>query len=385
MPAINSIAAQSSELARWRQDLHRRPEIGHGCDQTARFVAWKLREFGVDEIRPEIAGSGLVALIHGHDSGPTIGLRADMDALPMDEETGLEHASRVPGVMHGCGHDGHTVMLLGAARYLAETRNFAGTAALIFQPAEETGTGAAGIIASGVLEDLGVREIYALHNFPGMPVGSFATTKGPIMAAVDTFEIHVDGRGGHGAKPHETADPVVAACGIVQALQTIVSRNIHTLDKIVVSVTQVHSGSADNVIPSHAWINGTVRTFDRTVQATVMRRMDEIVAGQAASYGVSARLDYKRGEPAAINDPDCATFAARVAAEIGDSEIREAPEMWGEDFSHFLERIPGAFVFVGNGASAALHHPRYDFNDAASPHGASLLARLVEQALPAGG
>lgn len=385
MPVINSIAAQAAELAHWRRDLHRWPEIGHDCHQTARFVAARLREFGADDIREGLAGTGIVALIHGHASGPAIGLRADMDALPMEEETGLDHASQVPGAMHGCGHDGHAIMLLGAARYLAETRNFAGTAVLIFQPAEEEGTGAAGMLASGVFEDLDLREIYALHNFPGMGVGHFATTRGPIMAAVDTFEIHVDGQGGHGAKPHEAADPVIAACAIVQALQTIVSRNVHTLDKVVLSVTQIHSGSADNVIPSHAWINGTVRSFDRDVQALVRRRMAEVVAGQAASFGVTARLDYVPGEPAAINDPDCAVFAAHVAAQVGEAQMREAPEMWGEDFSHFLDRIPGAFVFVGNGDSAALHHPRYDFNDEAAPHGASFFARLIEEALPMDG
>lgn len=382
MPVINSIAADAAELARWRRDLHRWPELGHACHETARFVAARLRDFGVDEIREGISGCGVVALIHGREPGRTIGLRADMDALPMAEETGLDHASLVAGAMHGCGHDGHTVMLLGAARYLAGTRNFAGTAVVVFQPAEEEGTGAAGMLASGVFDDLEMTEIYALHNFPGMPVGHFATTRGPIMAAVDTFEIHVDGQGGHGAKPHETADPVIAACAIVQALQSIISRNVHTLDKVVLSVTQIHGGSADNVIPSHAWINGTVRSFDRDVQALVRRRMAEVVAGQAASFGVSARLDYVQGEPAAINDPDCATFAARVAAAVGEAEIREAPEMWGEDFAHFLERMPGAFVFIGNGDSAALHHPRYDFDDAATPFGASFLARLIEEALP---
>lgn len=382
MPVINSIASRAAELAQWRRDLHSWPEIGHGCHRTARFVASRLRDFGIEEIREGIAETGIVALVRGREDGPAIALRADMDALPMDEETGLDHASQTPGAMHGCGHDGHTVMLLAAARYLAETRNFAGTAVLVFQPAEEEGTGASSMLGSGMFEGLGLRGIYALHNFPGMPVGQFSTTKGAIMAAVDTFEIHIEGRGGHGAKPQEAADPVIAACSIVQALQTIVSRNVHTLDKVVLSVTQIHSGSADNVIPSHAWINGTVRSFDRAVQGLVRRRMEEIVAGQAASFGVSARLDYVQGEPAAINDPDCATFAASVAARVGQAEIREAPEMWGEDFSHFLERFPGAFVFVGNGDSAALHHPRYDFNDEATAYGASFLARLIEEGLP---
>jgi amidohydrolase len=325
-----------------------------------------------------------VALIHGAAPGPVIGLRADMDALPMSEETGADHASTIKGAMHACGHDGHTAMLLGAAAYLAETRNFAGTVALIFQPAEEDGAGAGVMVAEGVLDRFGIDQIYALHNAPGTEVGEFYTSLGPLMAAVDTFTITVTGEGGHGAMPHDTRDPVVAACGIVMAIQTIVSRNHYALADLVVSVTQVHTGSADNVIPGSAWINGTVRTFDPAVQAMVRRRLAEIVAGQAASYDVRAVCDYVVGYPATVNDPDKAAFATAVAGEVSAARSDASREMGAEDFAYFLRERPGAYLFIGNGDSANWHNTDYDFNDAAIPAGASFFARLVETAQPLG-
>jgi hippurate hydrolase len=353
------------------------------CHQTAAFVAQKLRDFGVDEIHEGIATSGIVAIINGQGAGRTIGLRADMDALPMEEVTGLDYASTVKGAMHACGHDGHTTMLLGAAKYLAETRNFAGRVALIFQPAEEAGGGAEVMVNAGILDRFDVAEVYALHNAPGTAVGAFYTTPGPIMAAVDTFHIHVQGRGGHGAMPHETADPVVACVGIVSAIQTIVSRNHFTFDQLVVSVTQIHTGTVDNVIPDTGYINGTVRTFDPAVQAMVRDRLAGIVAGQAASYGVTATLDYEIGYPATVNDPDKTAFAAAVAREISSDVVADAaPEMGAEDFAYMLNQRPGAYLFVGNGDTAGLHHPGYDFDDALSPVGASFFARIVERALP---
>ncbi|MFQ1702169.1 M20 aminoacylase family protein [Loktanella agnita] len=385
MPVINRIADYATDMTGWRKHLHTHPELQFDCHQTAAFVAERLREFGVDEIYDGIATSGVVALINGRGAGPTIGLRADMDALAMDEMTGLEHASATPGRMHACGHDGHTTMLLGAAKYLAETRNFAGRVALIFQPAEEGGGGAGVMVQEGVLDRFNIDEVYALHNTPGRPVGAFYTTPGPIMAAVDTFHIHIKGQGGHGAMPHDTADPIVAAVGMVNAIQTIVSRNHYAQDDLVVSVTQIHTGSADNVIPETAYINGTVRTFKPEVQEMVMARMKAIVDGQAAAYGVTAELDYEVGYPATVNNPDKTVFAASVAREVSPNvEDNANREMGAEDFAYMLEKRPGAYLFVGNGDTAGLHHPEYDFDDTVAPYGASFFARLVERALPAG-
>jgi amidohydrolase len=387
MPVVNRIAAMADEMKEWRQWLHRHPELSFELPETAAFVAARLKDFGVDEIHEGIATTGIVALIEGRGPGPTIGLRADMDALPIPEATGLDYASEAKGRMHACGHDGHTTMLLGAAKYLAETRNFAGRVALIFQPAEEHGAGADAMVKEGILERFEIARLFALHNAPNLAEGHFMTTPGPIMAAVDTFSITVAGRGGHGAMPHETADPIVAAVGIVQAIQTIVSRNNYALDDLVISVTQIHAGTADNIVPAAAWINGTVRTFDPDVQAMVMRRLEEIVAGQAAAYGVKAELDYEVGYPATVNDEAEVAFAAEVAREISgeDGVNGEAGrEMGAEDFAYMLEERPGAYLFLGQGPGASLHHPEYDFNDDVAPVGASFFARLVERAQPLG-
>ncbi|WP_170424312.1 M20 aminoacylase family protein [Ruegeria arenilitoris] len=387
MPVVNRIADYSADMAAWRQHLHTIPELEFECHETAAFVADRLREFGVDELHEGIAKTGIVAIINGQGKGPTIGLRADMDALPIPEETGVAYASTNPGKMHACGHDGHTTMLLGAARYLAETRNFRGRVALIFQPAEEEGGGAGIMVDEGIMDRFDISQVYALHNAPGLPEGSFHTTPGPIMAAVDTFEVHIQGVGGHGAMPHETRDPVMAACGIAQAIQTIVSRNNYALDDLVVSVTQIHTGTVNNVIPDTAYINGTVRTFDPTVQKMVMERMEQIVQGQAQSYGVEARLDYEVNYPATINDATKTEFAAEVARDIaGETQvIANIDAMMGaEDFSFMLQSRPGAYLFVGQGDSAGLHHPKYNFNDEIAPVGASFFARIVEKAQPLG-
>jgi hippurate hydrolase len=385
MPVINRIADYADDMKTWRRHLHTHPELALDCPETAAFVVARLRDFGVDEIHEGLARTGVVAIINGQGAGPTVGLRADMDALPMTETTGLNYASARPGKMHACGHDGHTTMLLGAAKYLAETRNIRGRVALIFQPAEEAIGGARIMVEEGVLDRFDIAQVYALHNAPGTPVGHFYTTPGPIMAAVDTFHIDITGRGGHGAMPHETCDPVMAAVGIVQAIQTIVSRNHHALGDLVISVTQIHTGTVDNVIPETAYINGTVRTFDPAVQRMVMERLQAIVDGQAAAYGVSAALRYEVGYPATINDPDATAFAAGVAREIaGDAgvDVAHDREMGAEDFAYMLEKRPGAYLFVGNGDTAGLHHPAYDFDDAGAPVGASFFARLVERALP---
>ncbi|TYB81613.1 M20 aminoacylase family protein [Maritimibacter fusiformis] len=385
MPVINRIADYAADMKTWRRWLHAHPELKLDCHETAAFVAARLREFGVDEVHEGIATSGIVAIIEGQGEGPTIGLRADMDALPMDETTGLEHASTVPGRMHACGHDGHTTMLLGAARYLAETRRFSGRVALIFQPAEEDMGGARIMVEEGIMDRFGISEVYALHNGPDRDPGAFFTQTGPIMAAVDTFRIQIKGKGGHGAYPHDTVDPVVAAVGIAQTIQTIVSRNHDARRDLVVSVTQIHTGSADNVIPDTAFVGGTVRTFEPEVRDMVERRMAEIVAGQAASYGVEAVLDYDRGYPATVNHPAQVEKAARVAREVaGEANVttEQGREMGAEDFSYMLEARPGAYLFIGQGESAGLHHPDYDFNDDIAPVGASFFARLVETNQP---
>lgn len=385
MPVVNRIADFATDMTAWRQHLHTIPELQFECHETAAFVAERLREFGVDEMHEGIAKTGIVAIINGQGDGPTIGLRADMDALPIPEETGVSYASTNPGKMHACGHDGHTTMLLGAARYLAETRNFKGRVALIFQPAEEDGGGAGVMVEEGIMDRFDIAEVYALHNVPGFEEGAFYTTPGPIMAAVDTFEIHIQGVGGHGAMPHETRDPVMAACGIAQAIQTIVSRNHYALDDLVVSVTQIHTGTVNNVIPDTAFINGTVRTFDPAVQKMVMERMEQIVQGQATSYGVTARLDYQVNYPATINDAGKTGFAADVAREVSGDErvtVDMGREMGAEDFSYMLQARPGSYLFLGQGEGAGLHHPKYNFNDDIAPVGASFFARIVEKALP---
>ena len=385
MPVINRIADFTPDMTAWRRHLHTIPELMFECHQTAAFVAERLREFGITEIHEGIATTGVVAIIEGQGDGPTIGLRADMDALPMQEETGLPYASMVDGMMHACGHDGHTTMLLGAARYLAETRNFKGRVALIFQPAEENGGGGEVMVKEGILDTFDIKEVYALHNAPGVEVGNFYTTPGPIMAAADSFDIHIVGNGGHGAMPHATTDPIMAAVGIANAIQTIVSRNNYSQDNLVVSITQIHTGSADNVVPEKAYMNGTVRTFDPAVRTMVMARLEAIVAGQAAAYGVEARMDYLVGYPATINEPERTVFAADVAREIaGDAGVdgNAPPEMGAEDFAYLLEKRPGSYLFVGNGDTAGLHHPEYDFDDEAAAAGASFFAKLIERALP---
>ena len=388
MPVVNRIAAMSDEITEWRRHLHTIPELGRACHKTAAFVADRLREFGVDELHEGIAQTGIVAIINGKGAGPTIGLRADMDALPMPETADLEYASTHPGAMHACGHDGHTAMLLGAAKYLAETRNFSGRVALIFQPDEEDTGGGEAMVQEGIMDTFNIGQVFAMHNAPAFETGTFNLNPGPIMAAADEFNIYIDGIGGHAARPHETADPVLAGCAMVQALQSIVSRNVDPMQQLVVSLTQIHGGTAHNVIPGTCHINGTVRTFSKDVQAMAVRRIEEIMNGQAASYGVTARLEYKYGYPPTINAPQEAAFAAEVAREIaGDTGVDEnvAPVMGAEDFAYMLEARPGAYVFLGQGDSPMCHHPLYNFNDEIAPIGASFLARLVERAQPVAG
>jgi len=385
MPIVNRIGEFAEDMKTWRRWLHAHPELKLDCHDTAAFVVEKLKSFGVDEIHEGIATSGVVAIIQGQGAGPTLGLRADMDALPMEEQTGLAHSSTIPGRMHACGHDGHTTMLLGAARYLAETRAFRGRVALIFQPAEEDIGGGRIMVEEGVLDRFDISEVYALHNDPDVPEGAFSTVPGPIMAAVDTFRVEITGKGGHGAYPHEAVDPIPAALAIANACQTIVSRNHDPAQELVVSVTMIHAGSADNVIPEGAFVGGTVRSFEPDVRDMVERRMGEIVAGSAAAYGVVATLDYERGYPVVVNAAAQVEKAAAVAREVAGAaavETARTPEMGAEDFAYFLQARPGAFLFLGQGGGPGVHHPGYDFNDEIAPVGASFFARLVETLQP---
>ncbi len=361
MPVLNRIADYATEMTGWRRHLHRHPELMFDCHQTAAFIVARLREFGVDEIHEGIAASGVVAIINGQGVGPVIGLRADMDALPIVEATGADHASTLPGRMHACGHDGHVTMLLGAAKYLCETRRFAGRAALIFQPAEEDGGGGEVMVREGIMDRFAISQVYGIHNAPNRPLGSFVTTPGRFMAAVDTVYVHVTGRGGHGAMPQETVDPVVAIAGMVGALQTIISRNLCTLDDLVLSVTQMHVGSASNIIPETGWFCATIRTFAPEVRAMVETRVREVVMGHAAAYGVDARIDFQLGYPATVNHPDETDFAADVAREISGAEAvdaRASREMGSEDFSYMLQARPGAYLFLapGRGPGCIIRH-----------------------------
>jgi amidohydrolase len=387
MAIVNRIAGYADEMTGWRRHLHTIPELGRECFKTAAFVDEKLREFGVDEIQTGFATTGIVAIINGQGNGPTIGLRADMDGLPIIETTGLEYQSTHEGRMHACGHDGHTTMLLGAAKYLCETRNFSGRVALIFQPDEEATGGAEAMVEEGILDTFDISQVYGIHNMPDFQVGGFFTTTGPLMAGADVFDINIKGRGGHGAMPHGTVDPVLAACSIAQAIQTIVSRNVEAAERLVISVTQIHTGSVDNVIPDTAYMNGTVRSFTPEVRDLAERRLREIVAGQAASYGCEAEVVYNRGYPATYNSAEGVVTATKAARDVSGIEAVVddfEPVMGSEDFSYILEKRPGAYLFMGQGPSAGLHHPEYNFNDDVAPVGASFFARLVETAQPVG-
>ena len=384
MPVLNRIAEFAPRMAEWRRHLHAHPETRLDCHDTAAFIAARLREMGVDEIHEGIAQSGIVAIIRGQGEGQTIGLRADIDALPITEETGAPWASTVPGKMHACGHDGHTAMLLGAAKYLAETRNFAGRVALIFQPGEEWGGGAGVMVDEGIMERFDIAQVYALHNWPGAKAGRFMGRAGPVMAAVDTLTVRVTGRGGHGAHPEEAVDPIAAMIQMVGAIQTIVSRNRKGTDALVISVTQIEAGSADNIIPATGWFAATVRTFDPAVQDMVERRCREIVAGMAQAMGVTAEVTFARGYPATVNHEAETGFAMAVAGEVAGEAMECEPVMGAEDFAFMLQRRPGAYLFLGQGEGPTVHHPKYDFNDAVAPVGASWFVRLVERAQPRG-
>src|SRR3954466_9327123 len=389
MPIVNRVADLQPDIQAWRRDIHQHPELLYDVHRTAAFVADRLREFGCDEVVTGLGQTGVVGVIKGSKPAgeglKVIGLRADMDALPIEEETSLPYASKTPGKMHACGHDGHTAMLLGAARYLAETRNFAGDAVVIFQPAEEGGAGAAAMIKDGLMDRFAIDQVYGMHNGPGIPIGSFAIRSGPIMAATDAIDIKIEGLGGHAARPHKCIDSVLVGSQLITALQSIVSRTVDPLDSAVISMCEFHAGNARNVIPQTAELRGTVRTLTPEVRELVEKRVREVVAGVAQITGAKIDLVYERGYPVTVNHASQTDLATRVAAEIaGKDGVRETPPLMGaEDFAYMLEARPGAFIFCGNGDSAGLHHPAYNFNDEAIVYGTSYWIKLVENTLAA--
>ncbi|GGW23424.1 amidohydrolase [Gemmobacter lanyuensis] len=387
MPPKNRFAELLPEITAWRRDFHENPELLFEVHRTAAKVAELLRSFGCDEVVEGIGRTGVVGVIKGRTdaSGRVVGLRADMDALPIIEQTGLEYASKTPGKMHACGHDGHTAMLLGAAKYLAETRNFDGTAVVIFQPAEEGGGGGREMVNDGMMDRWNIQEVYGMHNMPGIPVGHFAIRPGAIMAAADQFEITVTGKGGHAAKPHECVDSTVVAAHIIVAAQTIASRTVDPLKQVVVSICTVQTDStAHNVIPQVVKMKGTVRTMDPAVQDQVEQRLKEVVEGTALALGARAELAYQRGYPVTINAEDETRHAVAVAEAVsGQVDAATPPLMGAEDFSYMLNARPGAYIFLGNGDTAMVHHPAYNFDDNAIPFGASWYAGMVETRMPA--
>jgi len=386
MPVKNRFAELSAEITAWRRDIHANPELLFDLHRTAAKVAGLLRDFGCDEVVEGIGRTGVVGVIRGKSdrTGRVIGLRADMDALPIQEQTGVDYASTVAGRMHACGHDGHTAMLLGAARYLAETRNFDGTAVVIFQPAEEGGGGGREMCADGLMDRFGIQEVYGMHNMPGIPVGHFAIRPGAMMAAADQFDITVTGKGGHAAKPHDCIDATVVAAHIVVALQTIASRTVDPLKQVVLSVCTVETdSSAYNVIAQVVKMKGTVRSMDPEVQDQVQARLSQVVLGTATALGATATVDYRRGYPVTMNAAENTGYAADVAQSVSGQIDRDCmPMMGAEDFSYMLNERPGAYIFVGNGATEMVHHPAYNFDDAVIPFGSSWYAGMVEARMP---
>ncbi|MFG6497895.1 M20 aminoacylase family protein [Sulfitobacter sp. 1A13191] len=385
MPIKNRFAETHAEITAWRRHLHQHPELMFDLPETSKFVEEKLRSFGITDITTGIAQTGVVAVIEGqsNSSGRTIGLRADMDALPITEATGLPHASKNPGKMHACGHDGHTAMLLGAAQYLAETRNFDGRVVLIFQPAEEGGGGGNVMVQEGLMDRWGIDEVYGMHNMPGHPTGQFAIREGALLAAADEFAITLTGQGGHAAAPHEAVDTNLAAAHVMIALQSIASRNTDPLKQVVVSVCTLRSDTdSHNVLPHQVLLRGTVRTLDSEVQDLAERRLHDITRLTAEAHQCRAEIDYQRGYPVTRNHADQTRFAAEAADKVTPGTDRDTPPiMAGEDFSYMLNARPGAYIMIGNGEGATVHHPEYDFDDAAIPAGCSWFAQVVEDRL----
>ena len=389
MPVLNRVADFHDEMTAWRHDLHQHPEIGLQEHRTSGVIQAKLREFGVDEIHV-MAGTGVVGVIRGQAGADAIGLRADIDALPIHEETGKPYASQTPGVMHACGHDGHTAMLLGAAKYLAETRRFAGTVYVIFQPAEENKGGGRIMVEEGLFTRFPMRQVYGMHNWPLAPAGEFLWRTGPVMAAVADFDITVIGRGAHGAQPHKSVDPVVISAAIIQAVQSIVARNVDPMEQGVLTIGSINGGVARNVIPERIIMTGTARWFKDSVGQQLEDGLHRLATSIAEGYGATAEISFRRTYPATVNDVEATALARHAALTVqGDARVREmpAPTMGGEDFSFMLNVTQGAYLMLGGGRSAdevGVHHPKYDFNDAILPVGASWWATLAEELLPVG-
>lgn len=386
MPILEPIAALQEQMTAWRRDIHAHPELGFQEHRTAGLVAAKLEEFGI-EVHRGIGKTGVVGVLHSGSSARRIGLRADMDALPINEANTFAHRSTLEGRMHACGHDGHTTMLLGAAKYLAATRNFDGTVHFIFQPAEEGIGGAKAMVEDGLFRRFPCDAIFGMHNRPGMPLGAFAVRAGPMMAGGAFFDIDIEGRGSHGARPESGVDTVLVAAHVTTALQSIVARNVRPVDTAVVSVTQIHGGDAYNVIPQTARLSGTVRAFSGEVMTLIGRNMARVAAGTAAAFGATAKTDYRPIFAPLVNDPQEADFAAAICGDIvGAERVKRDPPliMASEDFSFMLNEVRGCYINIGNGDGAGaceVHNPSYDFNDQALPYGASFFARLVEKRL----
>jgi amidohydrolase len=386
MPIINRVAAIAEDVVAWRRDFHAHPEIGFAVERTAGIVADKLKAFGCDAVVPGVGKTGVVGLIKGRrdDSGAVVGLRADMDALPILEATGVAYASKTPGKMHACGHDGHTAMLLGAAKYLCETRNFNGTVAVIFQPNEEGLTGGLAMIEDGLMERFDIQQVYGMHTSPNHELATFAICAGPMLAACDKFTIEIAGKGAHAARPHEGIDPVVIAAQTIMALQTIASRTIDPLDAVVVSTCMVRAGDAFNIIPESVGLTGTIRSLSKEVRAQTFARVRAIAEGTAASFGATAQAKFEGDVPVTRNEAAKTKFVVAVAGEVvGSDNVKQMrPIMGAEDFSHMLNKRPGAFIMIGNGIGPGLHNPAYNFNDEAIPIGVSYWVRLAETAMP---
>ncbi|MGD9862433.1 MAG: M20 aminoacylase family protein [Pseudodonghicola sp.] len=386
MPIRNRLAELHSEITGWRRHLHAHPELMYDVHQTAAFVVERLKDFGITDITPGIGRTGVVAVIEGRSdtSGRVIGLRADMDALPITEASGVDYASQTPGVMHACGHDGHTAILLGAAKYLAETRNFDGKVVLIFQPAEEGGAGGKAMCDDGLMDRWGIQEVYGLHNMPGLPVGSFAIRPGALLASADEFEITVTGKGGHAASPHNAIDTTLVAAQIVVSLQSIVARNVNPVKRVVVTVGTFETDSnASNVIAHRVRMTGTVRTLDPDERALAEDRVRRVAENTAAAFGAEAEVIWSEGYPVTVNTAEETQYAIEAARAVSDQVNDDTdPVMPAEDFSFMLEQRPGAYIFLGNGDTAMCHHPAYRFDDAAIPLGSSWFAELIERRMP---